>query len=184
MTNNYPDGSDTARAPWNGSDADVQESRCAICDRLCVSDDEGCTWKDDATARYMNADKTPNGRFVCSTACSSQAMYEAATEEERAALRLLAQWNESTLVLRNAFLSFNPYQKRIDIKHASVWERWNNSYDILKLYQMVEKIGAELTGDEEAPAWYSDALQPQAERKPVQSVQMASSARSAAGSSR
>lgn len=167
---NYPDGSNTADAPWNQSDADMLESRCAICDRPCISDDEGCTWKDDATAQFVDGERTPDGQFVCSKACSSQAMYEAATEEERAALRLLAKWNESTLILQQAFLSFNPYQKQLDIKHASVWERWNNAYDILKLYKLVEKIGGELTGEEEAPAWYSDAVNPVAERKPVQSV--------------
>jgi hypothetical protein len=167
---NYPDGANTAGAPWNQPDAQTPASRCTICDRLCVSDDDGCTWRVEGTSQFVDAVRTPNGEFVCSKACNSQALYQAATEDEQAALRLLAKWNESTPILQKAFLSFNPYQKQMDIKYASVWERWSNAYDILKLYKMVEKIGCELTGDEEAPAWYTDAVNPAPERKPVQSA--------------
>lgn len=175
---NYPAGTDTAGAPWNEADVmDVKQASCAVCGRICVSSDDGCTWKDDRTARHVDADETPNGLFVCSRACSSQAMYEAATAEERAALRLLASWNESTLILQKAFLEFNPYQKQLDIRHASVWERWNNAYDMLKLFKLVEKVGAELTGEDEAPAWYSDAVSAAPARKPVQSVDPADTGR-------
>jgi hypothetical protein len=167
---NYPDGTNTADAPWNRPDARSVESRCTVCDRLCISADEGCTWKDEHTAKYVDGDRTPDGHFVCSTACSSQAMFEAATDEERAALRLLARWNESMLILQKAFLAFNPYQKQMDIKHASVWERWNNAYDILKLHKLMEKIGAEMTGENEVPPWYNEAVSAAPERKPVQSV--------------
>ena len=167
---NYPDGTNTADAPWNRPDADTAEARCVICDRLCASVDGGCTWKDEHTAKYVDGDRMPDGRFVCSTACSSQAMYEAATEEERAALRLLARWNESMPAVQKAFLALNPYQKQMDIKHASVWERWNNAYDILKLHKLMEKIGSQLTGEDEAPAWYNEAVTVAPERKPVQSV--------------
>ena len=81
---NYPAGADTAEAPWNEADVmDVKQASCAVCSRVCVSSDDGCTWKDDTTARYVDAEETPNGLFVCSRACNSQAMYEAATAEEQ-----------------------------------------------------------------------------------------------------
>ena len=155
---NYPDGLDTPESSWNPREDETQRASCEICDRLCISDDEGSSWKDASSGKYLDGDKTPDGRFVCSKACSSQAMYDAATEEERAALNLLARWNESTLILKRAFLSFNPYQRDLDVKHGSVWEQWHSGYDILKLYKLVEQIGYALAGDDEAPAWYTEAV--------------------------